>query len=203
MGNYLLAVLVPATATVENIDQLLAKPMRRLLRELSIDGYRLGGQVTGAWSGYDPEADPANWEPCGGCHGTGQRSQQPCGVCADRDNAGRPPGTGVKFYPDWAPHPGDIVPLPALLDPAWRFPPQRSPDAWVDLAGTVWLDDTGLARYAVDAPSSPVPPRLREVFDQLLDGRRDPWGSRRRVEGRRAEVFDPAAWSVAVVAAHH
>jgi len=203
MGNSLLAVLVPATATIENIDRLLAQPMRRLLREHSIDGYRLGGQLTGAWSpDYDPQADPVNWQQCPGCGGTGQRADQPCRACADPGNTGRPPGTSVKFYTRWAPHPGDIVPLPTLLDPAWRFPPQRTPEAWVDLAGTVWVD-TSLVKYQVDAGPAPVPPRLREVFDQLRNGRRSPWGPRRRAEGRRVEVFDPAAWSVAVVAAHH
>jgi len=198
MGHLLLAVLVPATATVDSIDAHLATPMRPLLREHSVDGYRLGGGVTGAWTpDYDPRADPANWRPCEPCAGTGRRAGRPCAACADAVEAGRPAGTVVAYHADWTACPGDLVLLPKLMDPAWRFPPRRSPDAWVDRAGAVWLD-TSLTKYAPDAAPAEVPPRLWLVFDHLLAGRRSPLG-RQRTRG----VFDPAAWSVAVVDAHH
>ncbi|WP_433388662.1 hypothetical protein [Micromonospora sp. KLBMP9576] len=65
MGHRLFAVLVRASASVATVDAHLIKPMRPLLRAGVIDAYRLGGQVTGAWStDYEPGADPRNWHIC-------------------------------------------------------------------------------------------------------------------------------------------
>src|SRR6266540_3629259 len=98
MGHWLLAVLVRGTATIDDIDAHLILPMRRLLREQRIDGYRLGGQVTGGWDPtYDPTTDPANWRPCGTCGGSTRVGRDRCTVCAAAEQAGRTPGTVVAW----------------------------------------------------------------------------------------------------------
>ncbi|MFJ6199141.1 hypothetical protein [Micromonospora sp. NPDC092111] len=217
MAHQLIAVLVRATATVHTIDVHLTRPMRLLARQHHIDGYRLGGQVTGAWDPtYQPEADPDNWRACGTCGGTTHVGDATCPDCADAPEAGRRPGTVVPFYTDWAPYPGDIVALPRLLHPGWRFPPGRTPIAWVDLAGVVWLDTAQAVLTSADTGA--VPPRLLQVFRDLLHERRDPdptttptrrapspvdWAAhRRRHPGRARNRFNPNDWTVAVVDAH-
>jgi hypothetical protein len=200
MGHWLLAVLVRGTATTEGIEAHLAKPMRRMRREHGVDDYRLGGQVTGAWNpDYDPGADPANWRPCPTCAGTTRVGGARCTVCAAAEQVGRTAGTVVAWhYTDWAPYPGDIVALPRLLDPGWRFPKGRTPIAWVDLAGVVWLDTETAMLTGTD--TGEVPPRLRQVLDDLTAGRRNPEPG---VAKRQRRPFDPAEWAVAVVDAHH
>lgn len=64
MGHMLLAVLVPATATVDTVDADLDRIIEPQLETLGIDDYRLGGGFTGARDpDYDPTRDPANHEP--------------------------------------------------------------------------------------------------------------------------------------------
>jgi hypothetical protein len=198
MGHYLLAVLVGEDATVDTIDAHLHKPMRRLVRAHRVDDYRLGGGVTGAWDpDYQPETDPANWRPCPHCAGTTRAAAAPCTVCADAEQAGRTPGTVLAFTFDWAPHPGDLVPLSRLMRPDWRFPPGRTPHAWVDLAGVVWLGTETAPLSGTD--TGQVPDRLRQVFDDLLTGRRNPEPGVRVAQRR----FDETTALVAVVDAHH
>jgi hypothetical protein len=200
IGHWLLAVLVRGTATVDDIDAHLTRPMRALMREQRVDGYRLGGQVTGGWDPtYDPAADPANWRPCGTCAGSARVGGNRCTVCAAAEDVGRTAGAVLAWhYADWAPHPGDIVPLPRLLDPAWRFPHGHTPIAWVDLAGVVWLGTETAVLAGTD--TGEIPPRLRRVFDDLLAGRRNPEPGVRK---RNRRPFDPAGYAVAVVDAHH
>ncbi|MEV0003491.1 hypothetical protein AB0H28_14550 [Micromonospora sp. NPDC050980] len=220
MAHHLFAVLVRAGATVASIDAHLAAPMRLVSREHRIDGYRLGGQVTGAWdTSYDPDGDPSNWHTCDACRGTTQIDGATCLACADAVQAGRRPGTVVPCsYTDWAPYPGDIVALPRLLHPGWRFPPGGTPVAWVDLAGVVWLDAEGA--YDAASDSGQIPARLRMVFRDLVSGRRNPdptaqMAARgpavasRRLPARRPGrihripvALRAADWSVAVVDAH-
>jgi hypothetical protein len=198
MGHYLLAVLVGCNATVDTIDTHLRGPMRRLVRAHRVDDYRLGGGVTGAWDpDYHPEADPANWRPCPCCAGTTRVTGQPCTVCADAQPAGRTAGTVLAMPFDWVPHPGDLVALSRLMHPNWRFPPGRTPHAWVDLAGVVWLG-TELALLS-GTDTGEVPDRLRQVFDDLLTGRRNPEPGVRVAQRR----FDETTALVAVVDAHH
>ncbi|WP_433388660.1 hypothetical protein [Micromonospora sp. KLBMP9576] len=142
-----------------------------------------------------------------------------CPACADAVAAGRRPGTLLPFsYTDWPQYPGDIVALPRLLHPGWRFPPGRTPSAWVDLAGVVWLGVDEAILTGTDTGS--VPPRLQAVFADLVAGRRNPdptlassrrrptpvdWSTPWRHPGRprrRHARFKPADWSVAVVDAH-
>ena len=169
-------------------------------REHGVDRYRLGGQVTGAWDpAYDPGADPANWRPCPTCDGSTRVRGGRCTVCAAAEQVGRIRGTVMAWhYVDWAPHPGDIVALPRLLDPGWRFPTSRTPIAWVDLAGVVWLDTETAVLSGTD--TGEVPPRLRQVFDDLTAGRRNPEPG---LPTRQRRPFDPTEWVVAVVDAHH
>ncbi len=199
MGHYLLAVLVADFATVADIDIHLLKPRRRLVRAHRVDDYRPGGGVTGAWDpDYDPGKDPANWRPCPTCAGTTVAADgKACRVCADARESGRPAGTVLAMPFDWAPHPGDLVPLAQLMGPDWRFPPNRSPHAWVDLAGVVWLD-TYLAMLT-GTDTGEVPDSLRQVFDDLLTGRRNPEPGIPAAQRR----FDHTTWQVAVVDAHH
>ena len=198
MGNYLLAVLGGPDATLDTVDTHLAAPMRRLLRGHRVDSYRLGGAVTGAWDpDYDPEADPRNWRTCSRCNGTTRALGKPCTVCGDAQPKGRDPGTVVAFVCDWVRHPGDLVPLSRLMRPDWQFPPGRTPDAWVDRAGVVWLS-TQTALLA-SADNGQVPDRLRQVFDDLLTGRRNPEPGVRVAQ----RSFDESTALVAVVQAHH
>ncbi|MEU7171502.1 MULTISPECIES: hypothetical protein [Micromonospora] len=220
MGHRLFAVLVRASASVATVDAHLIKPMRPLLHAGLIDAYRLGGQVTGAWStDYKPDIEPRNWHTCQTCGATTRVQDVECPACADAVAAGRRPGTVLPFsYTDWARYPGDIVGLPRLLHPGWRFPPGRTPSAWVDLAGVVWLGVDEAILTGTDTGA--VPPRLRSVFADLVAGRRNPdptlassrrrptpadWSPPWRHPGRprqRHARFTPADWSVAVVDAH-
>jgi hypothetical protein len=197
MAHLLLAVLVAHTATVHSIDVHLAAPMRPLLAAHTVDSYRLGGGCTGWWDPrYDPSLDPRNWRPCGSCGGSTRLGASRCTDCLTAVDAGRDPGTVVEWnVAQWAPHPGDIVPLPPLLDPGWRYPQGTTPDAWVDHAGIEWLGTTDAKLTRTD--TGETPPRLRQVFDDLQTGRRhlQPTGRRSR--------FDPTRWAVAVVDAHH
>ncbi|MEU8607755.1 hypothetical protein AB0C29_07125, partial [Actinoplanes sp. NPDC048791] len=90
MTAVLVAVLVPASATILTIDEHLAAP----LHFLPADRYRLGGEFTGIWDpAYDPRTDPANWRSCDACAATGQLVGQACTACGDAARAGRTPGT--------------------------------------------------------------------------------------------------------------
>ena len=189
MGHRLFAVLIPAHATIDTVDQYLQPLLDHMQGHGAFDEYRLGGQVTGAWDpGYNPVLDPANWRPCAWC----DRTPPGCRQCEHATREGRPPGTTVASYWDWQPHPGDIVPLAWLLDPAWRFPARLSPVAWVDRAGLVWLDNDLAVLIGADGD---VPPRLAQLFLQLTSGRR-------RLPGHPGP-FTPERWAVAIVDTHH
>ncbi|MET7398037.1 hypothetical protein ABZS66_31555 [Dactylosporangium sp. NPDC005572] len=219
MGHWLIAVLVRADAHAEFIRPQLALPLRPLIAAGRIDGYRLGGQVTGAWDpGYDPAADPANWRPCEHCGSATRTGHGTCTSCADAVAAGRPPGTVVAWWHgDWAPHQGDIVPLARLMAPNWRFPKNRTPIAWADLAGVEFLDTEHALLTGTD--TGEIPPRLAQIFDDLHTGHRDPHqrpaqrpgqpngrrSGQRRDWHRPADEtrFDPNRYAVAVVDTHH
>ena len=192
--NFAVAVLVPASTTVDTVDAQLTGPMRTLMPGV-IDHYRLGGEFTGAWDpDYEPRTDPENWRPCTACAATGEFAEQPCATCADAAQNGRRTGTVLASPENWRPHRGDIVALTRLLNPDWRMPARhgtageaanRIPDLFADRQGIVWVGGTS---------SGETPDALRTVWNSLLDGTRQVTASR--------EPFDAAAWSVAIVAAH-
>jgi hypothetical protein len=197
MGHRLFAVLVPATVTAVTavtVGPHLLAALAPLLRDGTIDALWLGGQASGAWDrDYDPTLDPANWRPCTGCGGGTRPGRSQCRACADAAQAGRAPGTGLALPFDWASHPGDLVPLPRLLDPAWRFPKSRTPIGWADPAGVVWLDPEIATLTGTD--TGEVPPVLRQVFHDPRTGGRHP-------SIRSPQRFDPADYLVAAVDAH-
>ena len=202
MINYLVAVLVPSAATVDTIDTHLAGPMRHLM-PWAVDRYRFGGEFTGAWDpAYDPAADPANWRPCTACAATGTTPGRPCAQCEDAPRRGRPARTVLADWDDWAAHPGDLVPLTALVDPAWRFPtdyrrPTTTGDVWTDgPSPNLWVDGAGMHWLNFDRASNAsgeLPPDLRDILHRLLSGGRTP-------DPQRSGGFDPADWQVAIVA---
>jgi hypothetical protein len=196
MTSHLLAVLVRRTATIDSIDVHLALPMRRLLRTGQIDGYRLGGGYTGAWDpGYDASLDPRNWRTCDTCGASTRLGAGRCTLCAEAVDVGDAPGTvPAGNTHDWASHPGDIVALATLLEPGWRYPKGHTPEAWVDLAGTVWLGTTDTPRTRTD--TGETPPRLRRVFHDLHTSRRNPDPALPRTP---RGPFNPDQWAVAVV----
>ncbi|MEV8504509.1 hypothetical protein AB0368_06710 [Actinoplanes sp. NPDC051475] len=189
----LVAVLVPATATLDTIAAHLAAPLQTVVPSV-IDRYRLGGRFTAAWDpDYQPRTEPANWRPCRPCRTTGLVAGDACPDCATAVHEGRFAGTVLAPSDQWAAHPGDLVPLARLLDPDWQFLAGRSgertatPVLWADpsVRGTRWLD---VAEHPGD-----LPPALATIFERLRDGTRlpDPSGA----------PFDPGAWQVAVVEA--
>lgn len=102
------------------------------------DWYVVGGRFTGVLDGYDPTADPENWETCRLCHGTGQRTDMVvecgCNLCH---------GSGRALKDRLKRHAGDTRPVSEL-------PPDYTPYAvvtplgeWYEIAepgylGMVW-----------------------------------------------------------------
>jgi hypothetical protein len=184
----LVAVLVPASATADTIGAHLAAP----LHFLPTDSYRLGGEFTGTWDpDDDPRRDPANWRTCPDCAGTGRD----CPTCADADPADRRRGTILAATDQWVPHPGDLIPLPRLLDPQFRFPAgDRLTPTRETTAPDLYADAFNGIRALDKMPSGEVSTGLRTVLQAALTGRRD----------SRADIhpIDPADWQIAMVAAH-
>lgn len=114
------------------------------------DWWRLGGRWTGIWSNYEPRKDPANYETCFLCHGTGRRvdenartwrQQAPdytCNGCGPA--AGTVPGVALKWPTQWAQRPDlDLVPVTHLLAVDDQLLPTAlvaAPDLW--LARETW-----------------------------------------------------------------
>ena len=82
------------------------------------DWYQIGGRWTGTLSGYDPETDPANREPCEDCEATGTTTHAMAArYPAYAEHVGKPciqcQGTGqrTKWPTEWTDHAGDVCPL--------------------------------------------------------------------------------------------
>ncbi|WP_328463569.1 hypothetical protein OHA21_38285 [Actinoplanes sp. NBC_00393] len=134
------AVLVPASATINTIGAHLTAP----LHFLPADSYRLSGDSTGAGN---------------------------------------------------TPYPGDLIPLPRLLDPQFRFP---AGDQLVPIRETTAPDLYADAFYGLRAldktRSGEVSTGLRTVLQAALTARRD--------RSTDSHPLDPADWQIAMVAAH-
>lgn len=187
LTTYLMAVLVPASATTDTIAAHLAAPMHFL----PADRYQLGGPFTGAWDeNYNPHTDPANWRPCSNC----TTASPACPLCGDAEAAGRAPRTVLAPSTAWAAHPGDLVPLPRLLDPAWRFPTGGQLDPARDTTAPEFYADQHYGLRALDqSDSGEISVGLRTVLQAVLISQthRGPGGA----------PVDPAAWQLALVAA--
>lgn len=88
------------------------------------DWWQVGGRWTGWLSGYEPGADPANWERCELCNGTGKRRdwlgaqaahENPdygcngCSISLANPYEHNPAGPGRRVAWSFRPHPGDIL----------------------------------------------------------------------------------------------
>ncbi len=67
------------------------------------DWYQIGGRWSGTLTGFNPEDDPDNREPCGQCNGAG------CPHCEGG-------GTTAKWPTEWAEREDDILPLERCLN---------------------------------------------------------------------------------------
>lgn len=78
------------------------------------DWWQIGGRWTGVLTDYNPAADPANYEPCRLCDGTGTRTD---GISPGKGNCNGCQGTGQrkKWPTEWAHTEGDIQPVANLL----------------------------------------------------------------------------------------
>ena len=192
MIDSLVAVLVPASAAIDTIGAHLATP----LHFLPADRYRLGGEFTGAWDpGYDPRRDPANWRSCRDCAGTGRLTGKACSGCGDAEPAGRSGGTVLASSDQWALHPGDLIPLPRLLDPQFRFPAGNQLAAMRETTAPDLYADRFYGLRALDKEASgEVSNGLRTVLQAVLTGHTD--------RSADNDPVDPADWQIAVVAAH-
>jgi hypothetical protein len=196
MAHWLYAALLPASVTPDTAQPHIEAVMAPLLTDGDADWVTLGGAFSGRWTpDYDPALDPANWRPCATCGGGTRPGHAHCGTCADAVQAGRDPATVLAPVRDRVPCPADLVPLPAMLDEAWRFPSVPAPHGWADPAGILWLDsDADIATIG----TGQVRPTLLQVFRDLLTGRRQlPHGAATRA------TFDPAAYTVGLVDAHY
>jgi hypothetical protein len=156
-NHFLVAVLVAADTTVATMPARIAPTLNPYI-DLTCDYWTPGSYAAGIWSDYDPTADKANWTTCRTCRGTGHRDDEigrtarasdpgfTCNGCAGpgvilghRDTAPRPAGTQLVSPLTWNAHPGDILTLPQILHPGWRFRPGAAPRAYADPHGWLWL----------------------------------------------------------------
>lgn len=124
--HYFAAVLIPAGGDVEELVTAAMEPYYEGEYEDGWwDWWVIGGRWTGVWSEHDPHEDPANWETCWLCGGTGLRNddagrlhraanpQYDCNGCglrrADDPPTARPLGMKLKHPSDWARCEGDVV----------------------------------------------------------------------------------------------
>lgn len=144
------------------------------------DWWQLGGRWTGVWSDYNPLTDPANWEACWLCHGTGRRDDPiasrhretvdpayACNGCGY--GQGPKPGIAVKYATQWVIRPDkDVIAVPALVallaqpEPAQPSAIVAAPDHWV--ADQTW-----------NGKDFDVDPDWAGTLDRTLTKYRDCW----------------------------
>lgn len=145
--HYFAAVVIPDRETAnEAIEKLMEPYSEHSHDDGKWDWWVIGGRWTGVWSGYDPTEDPANWETCFLCQGTGIRNDElgrqhreknpeyTCNGCGYRDGepTARPAGMRVEHASRWVSHEGDIIPI------ADAIAHQRTPHALITANG--WLE---------------------------------------------------------------
>ena len=100
------------------------------------DWWQIGGRWTGRFTGYNPEADPANQEPCRLCGETGTR-QWESGAASCNGCEGK--GIAVKWPTRWQRYSGDtqpittalLAPIPSAVvtpDGEWVVMPEDTPE---------------------------------------------------------------------------
>lgn len=158
--HYLIGVILP----FQYGDEKLAEAIEEILKPWDEndgdnenghwDWWQLGGRFTGVWSGYDPTKDPANYEKCWLCRGTGLRDDETarahraynpdytcngCGYGQDPQ-----PGVKLKWPTEWVKKPGlDVVPIRALLaaeDAQLPYAIAAAPDVWLERES--WTGET-------------------------------------------------------------
>jgi hypothetical protein len=112
MSHYGVIVLVdPAEMGPGGIDAAVAEALEPH-EGARWDWYQIGGRWTGHFTGYQPDKDPANIEPCDLCGGTGDRAtfrgeskenQHPSGC-----NGCLGEGKRARWPTQWQRHSGDI-----------------------------------------------------------------------------------------------
>jgi hypothetical protein len=156
-NHFLVAVLVPADTTVDSLRERVAPTLDPHL-DNTFAYWSPGMYAAGAWSDYDPTADPAHWAACRICGGTGRRDDAlgraaraadpayTCNGCAGpgvllghRPTATRPAGIVLTSPGHWPAHPGDIVPARRMLATGWRFRPGAAPHALATPDRWDWL----------------------------------------------------------------
>ena len=68
------------------------------------DYYVFGGAWSGILTGYEPRANPDNFETCHVCWATGRAHGETCYHCSGS-------GRALKFVFNWVPYAGDTMPL--------------------------------------------------------------------------------------------
>lgn len=140
--HYHLEIIMPPTDDVDAAVKTILEPFNEQADEEGrsrgafYDWYQIGGRWTGYHDGYEPDKDPANFELCDICNGTGFRSdalgQQArrtapsytCNACGERKEDGtythgeQGPGKRLKWATQWKNHAGDISTLGNLKDDA-------------------------------------------------------------------------------------
>lgn len=138
--HFFAVALVPDVADVEDAVSAAMAPFDENVHDDGHwDWWVLGGRWTGVWSEYDPAEDPANYETCFICHGTGIRSDA-LGLAHRRHNPGYTcngcgqygrPGRQLKHAADWVRCAEDV--LPTIQASGQERIPHTviSPDGWL------------------------------------------------------------------------
>lgn len=123
MSHYPVVVLVPPDAAEpeKEAGRLLAPydENDEWFREGSRwDWWTVGGRWTGSLDGYDPASDPANYERCETCSGTGTRPDWPANCTpewiAECNGCNGCHGKGTRLAYRFHPHEGDVRPLKSI-----------------------------------------------------------------------------------------
>lgn len=126
------------------------------------DWYVIGGQYSGAMTGYKAWEDPINYEICRCCNGTGRRTDIELSIgCNGCSGTGR----AQKHPSQWKPYPGDTLRVRDLL----QSPPDFVPCALVTPSGE-WHEEGLVDRYAATVEGlEEKKDRLRELLASYPD----------------------------------
>jgi hypothetical protein len=130
-----LVYVIHQQAELGYLDELIYRALSPFRGE-KLDFWQIGGRWTGRFTGYNPEADLDNQEPCRLCKGTGTRQwaegARPCNGCDGK-------GIAVLWPLRWKRHEGDTQPILAAIaapvphaavtpDGEWLLLPEDTPE---------------------------------------------------------------------------